>query len=200
MQSYNLVWFRQDLRISDHTALWHASQAGPCIGVVILSPQQYRLHHDAPIKIDFYLRQLNALKEELAELNIPLIIQITPSWADIAQKLLLLCQTLKDTHPIQNIYANIELGVNELKRDLDVQHTLNQHGQDLILYHDRTLFPVGTVRNQSMKPYQVFSAFKKYAYQQLSISIPRCFPLPQPQTSIQLSEPVSYTHLRAHET
>ena len=56
------------------------------------------------------------------------------------------------------------------------------------MYHDRTLFPVGTVRNQSMKPYQVFSAFKKYAYQQLSISIPRCFPLPQPQTSIQLPE------------
>lgn len=66
MQSYNLVWFRQDLRISDHTALWHASQAGPCIGVVILSPQQYRLHYDAPIKINFYLRQLKALKEELA--------------------------------------------------------------------------------------------------------------------------------------
>ncbi len=186
MQNYNLVWFRQDLRISDHTALWHASQAGACIGVVILSPQQYRLHHDAPIKIDFYLRQLNALKDELAQLNIPLIVQITPSWADIAQTLLQLCQTLKDSHPIQNIYANIELGVNELKRDLEVQQTLNQHGQDLVLYHDRTLFPVGTVRNQSMKPYQVFSAFKKYAYQQLNVSIPRCFPLPQPQLPIQL--------------
>ncbi len=29
---YQLIWFRQDLRIHDHAALWHASQQGPSLG------------------------------------------------------------------------------------------------------------------------------------------------------------------------
>ena len=82
-QNYQLIWFRQDLRIHDHAALWHATQAGPCIAIVILSPKQWELHDDAPIKIDFYLRQIQKLQQELATLNIPLIIQKIELWKDI---------------------------------------------------------------------------------------------------------------------
>ena len=54
MQSdYQLIWFRQDLRIHDHAALWHATQTGRTVALVILSPEQWQLHDDAPIKIDF---------------------------------------------------------------------------------------------------------------------------------------------------
>ena len=143
MQHYNLVWFRQDLRISDHTALWHASQNAPCLALVILSPQQNILHHDALLKIDFYLRQLHALKSELAQLNIPLIIKIVPLWSDLPTAVLQLCSELSTSHPIQNIYANIELGVNELQRDFQLQQALNMQGQDLILYHDHPAFSCG---------------------------------------------------------
>ncbi|EKU36881.1 deoxyribodipyrimidine photolyase domain protein [Acinetobacter sp. WC-141] len=34
-----LIWFRQDLRVRDHAALWHACQQGPSIGLIILSPE-----------------------------------------------------------------------------------------------------------------------------------------------------------------
>ena len=68
-----LIWFRQDLRIQDHAALWYATQSGSCLAVVILSPGQWSLHHEAPVKIDFYLRQLHALKQQLEQLNIPLL-------------------------------------------------------------------------------------------------------------------------------
>ncbi len=69
-----LIWFKQDLRIHDHAALWQAHQAGSCIALVVLSPEQCKLHNDADIKIDFYLRQLQQLKIELQQKNIPLII------------------------------------------------------------------------------------------------------------------------------
>lgn len=81
--SYQLIWFRQDLRIHDHAALWHATQAGQCIALVILSPEQWQQHDDAPIKIEFYLRQLQQLKQQLNTLNIPLIIQHIPLWKDV---------------------------------------------------------------------------------------------------------------------
>ena len=42
--AYQLIWFRQDLRIHDHAALWHATQAGPCIAICILSPAQWQRH------------------------------------------------------------------------------------------------------------------------------------------------------------
>ncbi|OTG81637.1 deoxyribodipyrimidine photo-lyase [Acinetobacter sp. ANC 4648] len=172
-----LIWFRQDLRIHDHAALWHATTAGQSIALVILSPEQWQQHDDAPIKIDFYLRQLKQLKQELDLLNIPLIIETIQLWNDAPQFIQKLCIDLN----VFEVHANIELGQNELKRDLKVQQLLHQNEQDLQLYHDRTLFPVGSLHNKSNQPYQVFSAFKKQCYERLSISIPQCFPKPETQ-------------------
>ena len=53
--SMQLIWFRQDLRIQDHAALWHATQAGSCVAFVAISFGQWALHDDAAVKIDFYL-------------------------------------------------------------------------------------------------------------------------------------------------
>ena len=167
-----LIWFRQDLRLQDHAALWHATQAGPCIAFVVISPEQWALHNDAAVKIDFYLRQLHTLKQQLKKFNIPLVIRHIPYWKNIAEVVLQLTQKLN----INFIHANIELGVNELKRDAQVQNLLNKNDKSFELYHDRTLFPVGTIRNKSHQPFQVFSAFKKNCYEKLSLSLPQCYP------------------------
>ena len=178
----NIIWFRQDLRIHDHAALWHASQHGPMLALVILSPQQWLLHHDAAVKIDLYVRQLHDLKQSLVQLNIPLLILNIPLWQDIPRQLSSLCHTLQ----VQQIFANIEMGVNELKRDAEVQQCLNQQHIEFTLFQDRTLFPLNSIRNQSGKPYQVFGAFKKTCYERLNIGLPQCYPLPSAQQPIQL--------------
>lgn len=176
-----LIWFRQDLRIHDHSALYQASHSGQCIALVILSPEQWKLHDDAPIKIDFYLRQLQQLEIELRKLNIPLIVKTIPLWKDIPNQLLELCQTNK----IKAVHSHVESGVNEIKRDQRVEKLLIKNAVQFQQYHDRTLFPFGSIRNKSDQPYQVFGAFKKSVYARLSISLPTCFPVPDPQTAIQ---------------
>ncbi|MHA3982701.1 deoxyribodipyrimidine photo-lyase [Acinetobacter venetianus] len=180
--AYQLIWFRQDLRIHDHAALWHATQAGPCIAICILSPAQWQRHDDAAIKIDFYLRQLKTLEQELKELNIPLIIQTIDLWKDIPDYFNALLQDIQ----IENIFANIELGVNELKRDKDIQTLFNSKNKEFHLFHDRTLFPIASIRNQSDAPYQVFGAFKKTCYQRLEHGLPQCYPSPSSQKKIQI--------------
>ena len=175
-----LIWFRQDLRIHDHAALWQAHQAGSCIALVILSPEQWKLHNDADIKIDFYLRQLQQLKIELQQKNIPLIILNINLWSDLHKHILDLCQQ----HQISTLHANIELGVNELKRDAQIQQLLEKNNIRFELYHDRTIFPVGSIRNKSELPYQVFGAFKKQCYEKLSISLPQCYPTIEAQNPI----------------
>ncbi|MEB3767799.1 deoxyribodipyrimidine photo-lyase [Acinetobacter sp. MD2] len=174
-----LIWFRQDLRIADNAALWHATQHAECIAYVVLSPEQWRIHDDAPIKIDLYLRQLQQLKQQLEQLNIPLIIQTIPLWKNVAQHLLALCQKLN----IQAVHANAEFAVHEQQRDLLCQQQLQQAKIAFYTHQDRTLFPIGSIRNQSGQPYKVFGAFKQNCYQRLNIQLPACYPDIQVQAS-----------------
>ena len=179
-----LIWFRQDLRVHDHTALWHATQAGSTIAIVYLSPEQWKLHDDAPIKIDLYLRQLQQLKNSLAQYNIPLLVKCIPLWKDISVHLSELCPQLN----IQTVHTNQEAGFNEIQRDLAVEQSLKDKNIAFELYDDRTLFPLGSIRNKSQLPYQVFGAFKKNCYEQLRISLPTCYDVPQAQPEISLDE------------
>lgn len=180
----HLIWFRQDLRVHDQTALWHASQAGTTIAIVYLTPDQWKLHDDAPIKIDFYLRQLQQLKTSLEHYNIPLLVKSIPLWKDIPAHLSALCQQLN----IQSVHTNQEAGFNEIQRDSAVEQSLKHIDVGFELYDDRTLFPLGSIRNKSNLPYQVFGAFKKNCYEQLSISLPTCYDLPQIQDETRLDE------------
>jgi deoxyribodipyrimidine photo-lyase len=145
----HLIWFRNDLRLHDHAALWHAAQSRQCLALVILSPEQWQLHQDAPIKIDFYLRRLKIVKQQLEALNIPLLILNIPLWPDIPEQLLALCQQFQ----ISTVYYNIETGLNEQQRDQAVEQLLQQHQISCEYYEDRTLFPLGSIRNQSQQPY-----------------------------------------------
>ena len=167
------MWFRQDLRIQDNAALWHASQNGQCIAFVALSPKQWQQHHDATIKIDFYLRQLKTLQDDLAQKNIPLIVKQIDEWKDIPHYLEQLTQKLD----IEHIYANAELGIHEQQRDQKVKN--------LKLFQDRTLFPVKSVRNKSNEPYKVFTPFKKACYERLHQDIPSCYPTIKKQAKIE---------------
>lgn len=184
----HLIWFRQDLRIQDHAALWHATQQGPCVALVVLSPEQWQLHQDAPIKINFYLRRLQVLKQQLEQLNIALIVREVGLWRNLADEMLALCQNLQ----IDSVHAHIEVGVNELQRDFKVQQRLEQQQIRVELYHDRTLFPLASIRNQSNQPYQVYSAFKKKCYERLILDVPFAYPVIAPQDLLEL--PVELTH------
>jgi hypothetical protein len=52
---------------------------------------------------------------------------------------------------------------NELQRDANVQKLLNQHQKELVLLHDRTLFPFASIRNQSNLPTKFLAHLKKHA-------------------------------------
>lgn len=179
----NLIWFRQDLRVRDNTALMEANRHGNTCAVVILSPEQWKLHDDAVIKIDFYLRQLKSLESELKQFNIPLVVEIVPQWDDVPARLL----TFAKKYQITAIHANIEIGVNELNRDAQVQTLLESHQVTVEYYHDRTIFPLGSIRNKTHQPYQVFGAYKRACYEILNISVPQPLAVPkvQPHELIQ---------------
>ncbi len=153
----SVCWFRTDLRVLDQPALAAAAAQGPVIGLFIASPAQWHSHHDAAIKIDFWLRAVQNLRTELDRLNIPLKILVVDHWADVPAALLAFCQQ----HAVQNVHCNREQGVNERRRDRASYRLLGEHDISLVGHHGGTLLVPGSVKTGADAYYRVFTPFSK---------------------------------------
>ena len=182
-----LMWFRTDLRVHDNSALAAAMAAGPTVALFLLSPGEWQAHNDAPAKVDFWLRNLQQLRESLAALNVPLLIRTAEHWADAPKVLLQLCQQ----HAVQALHLNQEYGVHEQRRDQQVGRCLQDAGIAVHEYLDQLLFKPGTILTRTGTYFQVFSQFRKVCYERLHIGLPACVPAPRPQAATGIaSDPI----------
>lgn len=177
MSAVQLCWLRNDLRIHDNHALWHARQSGPVVVVCMLTPDVWLEHDDAPVKVDFWRRNLQQLGEQLGTLNIPLRILHSRSWATAPRQLLDLAAELN----AQMLFFNNEYGVHEQQRDDAVAAAFSQQGLECQRFTDLILFKPGSLLTQSGSMFKVYSQFRKQAYQRLHAGLPDCLPAPQPQ-------------------
>lgn len=72
------------------------------------------------------------------------------------------------------------------KRDFKIQKLLNEHAQDLILHHDRTLFPVGSIRNKSTCPIKCLVHLKNIAMNSL------VFRFHSATQNLEIQTPIAY--------
>jgi deoxyribodipyrimidine photo-lyase len=158
-----VCWFRTDLRVEDQPALAAAAALGPTIGLFIASPEQWRSHRDAAIKIDFWLRAVQHLRTELEALNIPLKLLIVDHWKDVPVALLSFCQT----YNVEQVHCNREHGVNERNRDRASYSLLAQHHIALHGHHGGTLLIPGSVKTGADAYYRVFTPFAKACREKL---------------------------------
>lgn len=177
MNAIQLCWLRNDLRLYDNHALWHASQNGPVVAVCLLTPDTWLEHDDAPVKVDFWRRNLEQISEQLARLNIPLKILRADKWADAAQLLLNLAADLD----AQALFFNDEYGVHEQQRDDAVAAAFTAQGLQCERFTDLILFKPGSLLTQAGSMFKVYSQFRKQAYQRLHESLPACLPAPDKQ-------------------
>ncbi|MGM3387762.1 deoxyribodipyrimidine photo-lyase [Stutzerimonas stutzeri] len=185
-----LLWLRSDLRVTDNTALVAAMAAGPTVAVYLLTPGQWRIHDDAPCKVDFWLRNLQVLSERLAELNVPLLVRHVDDWRAVPDALDTLCRE----HRLGTVHVNEEYGVNEQRRDDAVETALSLAGIGLRRHLDQLLFAPGSVRTLSGGCFKVFSQFRKVCHARLNQSLPACQPVPAPQTALAIpSDPIPDT-------
>ena len=71
----NIVWFKRDLRVYDHTALAAASQHGPVLPLYVAEPELWAQPDASGRQWDFIAECLTELRAELAALGQPLIIR-----------------------------------------------------------------------------------------------------------------------------
>lgn len=152
-----LLWFRNDLRTHDNPALHYflqhrdLQQVGKAI--FFMCEKQWREHDWSAIKIDFIKRHAHALVEELASINIELLLVDVDNFAEQNNYI----QTLLKQHRITEVVANSEVEFNEKNRDL----ALVNQGVQLTLFEADVIVPKGNILNQSGEMYKVFTPFKR---------------------------------------
>jgi len=174
-----LVWLRNDLRLRDNPALFHAAREGQAkLAVYLVCDQLVERHQTAPARMDLIRRQLASLEPQLARLNIPLVFLRLSDASDIAPRLVALAQDAR----CDRVYFNAEYPLDELNRDRALVKALKSAGIGFERFHDRVIVPPGAVRNGQGQPYQVFTAFKRRWRQLAAEGLQSVHPLPAPQT------------------
>ncbi len=180
-----LVWLRSDLRSRDNTALHHAAKASDqgVVCIYIISPEDWRAHDTASVRVDFVLRTLEELSDALNKLNIPLIVETAEAKKDIPRILL---ETARKRE-CAALRFNIEYEVNESRRDAKVTEAFLEAGLAVHAHHDQTVIPPGDIRTGDDGFYSVFSPFKKNWLRTLGDrGAPDPLPAPDRQDSLKI--------------
>ncbi len=71
----NLLWFKRDLRVTDHAALAFAASQGPVLPIYIVEPDYWALPDTSARQWDFTRECLVELRDQLAALGQPLVVR-----------------------------------------------------------------------------------------------------------------------------
>lgn len=74
--SLQIVWFKKDLRVTDHQALAAAAEAGPVLPLYVVEPELWRQSDASYRQWAFVTESLSELREDLARLGQPLVIRL----------------------------------------------------------------------------------------------------------------------------
>ncbi|KAI1320259.1 hypothetical protein EDD11_001474 [Mortierella claussenii] len=158
----SLMWFRNDLRLQDNKALYAAAARAKLgdkksvIGLYVISEKEWEGHDEAPVKIDFWMRNLTELKRSLDKLHIPLVVKR----ADSALQMAGLVESTVRELDVSHVFWNTEYMVDEIKRDAAVMKALAKiSGVYVEQCEDQGVVPPKEMRNKTGEAYTAFEPF-----------------------------------------
>ena len=163
MAKYNtaLVWLRRDLRLTDHAALYHASQNATRIVLVFVFDREILATLPAQDRrVAFIWASLATLKQQLEILGSSLVVRYGQASAIIPQ--------LAIEFNAAAVYCNRDYEPQALHRDALVAEQLRTSGRYWHSYKDQVIFECQEVLNQTGKPYRVFTPYKNAWLKQLT--------------------------------
>ena len=151
-------WFKCDLRTKDNKALHLASEKAkahgvPLICVYIVSPQDFKAHITSAVRVDFILRTLGVLKQDLGRLDIPLYVETVEIRKSIPSRIFELCEKWGASH----LFANKEYEVDELRREARMVREGLRKGIAVSVEPDTCVVAPGELKSGSGNQYSVYS-------------------------------------------
>ncbi len=151
-------WFKRDLRLRDNRALSLASakarEAGvPLICMFIVSPQDYQAHLTSAVRVDFELRTLEVLKEDLGQLDIPLFVETVEKRRTGPEYMIGLWEKWR----VKHVFCGIEYEVDELRREDKLLRMCLERGISFTAVHDDVVVAPGALMTGQGRQYAVYT-------------------------------------------
>ena len=128
----NIVWFKRDLRITDHQPLTLAIEAGPVLPLYIVEPELWAQPDASGRQWEFAAESLYELQQALADIGQPLCVMV----GDAVQ----IFEQLHERYGIANLWSHEETGNGwTYARDLAVSSWAKRAG---VPWHERRQFGV----------------------------------------------------------
>ena len=177
---YGVIWFRDDLRIRDNMALHFAMrECTGVVGVYIIDRAFFKKHAVADCRVEFILRGLTRLSDDLSSLNVPLLIVEIDHTGLTGSTI---AQVARDIDA-KALYFNRQYEIDEKRRDLAVQKYLEAAKISCYSYDDQVILSPGSVQNQQGNFFKVFTPYRREWYRVFSQAMPvRLLPNPKPQS------------------
>ncbi len=171
-----IVWFRRDLRVNDHAALFHASRTGaPIIPLFIFdTPHIARISSDGAF-FDLQADCLAALRDGISSLGGSLIVRNGDALA-VHEDL------IRSVQPAA-LYVNRDYAPAARDREQAVIALYRAFGIETVTFKDQVLHQPEEILNGSGNPYVVFTPFAN-AWKKLPLAVP--FGKPRPFSTPKL--------------
>jgi deoxyribodipyrimidine photo-lyase len=169
--SRSLCWFRRDLRLHDHAALYHAlknSAAVHCVFVFdrdILDP----LANKQDRRVEFIWHSLNELQQRLREHGSTLTVVHGRPQEEIPR--------LARELGAQALFCNHDYEPDAVRRDADVEAALAKDGIAFHHYKDQVIFEQFEILTGAGKPFSVFTPYKNAWLKKLDDFYLRAYPV-----------------------
>jgi deoxyribodipyrimidine photo-lyase len=153
----NLFIFNADFRLKDNPALFHAAENGDSlVALFIHNPKKWQSHYESDLKIAFQIEHLKRLSKKLSELNISLKI-IQAEEIDQENKKII---EFVENNNIKEVFLNKEYGIDEIKRDKNLEKELLNIDKKLNIF-DSSVFNPDSIKTQSDTFFKVFTPFSR---------------------------------------
>ncbi|MBI1396575.1 MAG: deoxyribodipyrimidine photo-lyase [Betaproteobacteria bacterium] len=149
-----LVWFRRDLRASDHAALSHALMSARAVWCVFVFDTD--ILDALPSRED---RRVEFIWHTIVELRLAL--EALGGGLSVAHgRAREVIPRLADELGVDAVFANRDYEPDAIARDVAVAETLAASGRRLVTFKDQCIFEKDEILTQAGKPYSVFTAYK----------------------------------------
>ncbi|MGQ9686254.1 MAG: cryptochrome/photolyase family protein [Thiobacillaceae bacterium] len=150
-----LVWFRRDLRLSDHAALCHALTSSRRVhGVFVFDTDILEaLPHRLDRRVEFIWESVAALKAGLERHGASLHVLHASARTAIPR----LARELE----VSSVHAARDYEPYARERDQAVALALANQGQRLILHKDQVIFECDDVLTASHRPFHVYTPYRR---------------------------------------
>ena len=149
----NIIWFRRDLRLNDHAALYYALKSSlPVIPIFIFDKNILdKLEDKKDRRVEFIHTALALMQKQLMPLGTSLQV-----FYEFPGKVF---SDLFEKYEIKNIFTNHDYEPYALERDASIEKLGKKYGVPLQTFKDHVIFEKDEINKEDGKPYTIFTPY-----------------------------------------